>query len=223
MAAFRAAERAGADGIEFDVRLSRDNIPVVIHDEAVDRTTDGRGRVDRLGAKELKALDAGSWFGLEFAGESIPTLEDVLVWAGERLRLNVEIKDPDAAGPVLELLRSFPRSRVLVSSFDHELLKRLRLAEPLLPLAFLLDSPFWRRVLKRASECGAESLNPRQDLVSRTMVAAAHRSGMAVTPYTVDDPDRLDALLRLGADGVFSNLPGKITARGLGKALPKAP
>jgi glycerophosphoryl diester phosphodiesterase len=213
MAAFRAAEAAGADGIEFDVRLSRDGAALVIHDDTVDRTTDGRGEVRHMSARELHSLDAGSWFGSAFAGERLPTVEEVLSWAGERLRLNLEIKDPDAGAAVLELLRSFPRSRVLISSFDHNLLTRLRRADSRIPLAFLLDSPFWRRVLKRAAACGAESLNPRQDLVSRTMIAASHRLGLAVTPYTVDDPGRFDDLLRLGVDGVFSNRPAEIIAR----------
>lgn len=212
IAAFRAAEGTGADGIEFDVRVSRDGVPVVIHDDTVERTTDGRGEVRRMSVRELQALDAGGWFGSAFAGERLPTLEEVLVWAGERLRLNLEIKDPDAGAAVLELLRSFPRSRVLISSFDHNLMIRLRQGDSLLPLAFLLDSPFWRRALKRASACGAESLNPRQDHVSRTMIAACHRRGLVVYPWTVDDPGRFKGLLRLGVDGVFSNVPGKIAA-----------
>lgn len=213
MSAFRAAEAAGVDGIEFDVRLSRDGVLVVIHDETVNRTTDGRGRVSRMSIRELQTLDAGTWFDPAFAGERLPTVEEVLSWAGERLRLNLEIKDKDAVAPVLELLRSFPRSRVLVSSFDHDLLFRLRRTDPLLPLAFLLDSPFWRSTLKKASACGAESLNPRQDRVSRMMVAASHRLGLGVIPYTVDDPERFDDLLRLGVDGVFSNMPDKIIVR----------
>ena len=213
MAAFRAAEFAGADGIEFDVRLSLDGVPVVIHDDTVDRTTDGRGRVNRMSARELQALDAGRWFGSGFAGERLPTVEEVLLWAGEGLRLNLEIKDPDAETPILELLRAYPRSRALISSFDHDTLFRLRRADPLLPLAFLVDSPFWSLPLKKAAACGAESLNPRQDRVSRAMIAASRRLGLAVTPYTVDDPGRLDDLLRMGVDGVFSNLPDEIIAR----------
>jgi len=139
-------------------------------------------------------------------------VEEVLQWAGEGLRLNLEIKDPDAASPVLDLLRSHPGSRVLISSFDHDVLFRLRQADPFLPLAFLVDSPFWRLPLKKAAACGAESLNPRQDRVSRAMTAASHRRGLAVVPYTVDDPGRLGALLRLGVDGIFSNRPDEIIA-----------
>lgn len=207
LAAFRAAEAAGADGIELDVQLSRDGVPVVLHDDTVDRTTDGAGRADRLLLRELKSLDAGGWFDPAFAGEPLPTLEEVLRWAGGRLRLNVEIKVSAAAFAVLELLRSFPLARVLVSSFEHGLLESLRRSDPDLSLAFLLDSPFWRRVLGRAEACGAESLNPRHDRVSRNLVVACHRLGMAVYPWTVDDPRRLEVLCRLGVDGVFTNVP----------------
>lgn len=217
MAAFRAAEAEGADGIELDVQMSRDGIPIVIHDDTVDRTTDGRGKVGRMSLRQLRALDAGSWFDSGFAGERLPTVEEVLAWAGDRLRLNLEIKDAGAGSALLDLLRSFPHSRVLVSSFDHNLLIRLRRADPLLPLAFLIDSRFWHRALKRAALYQAESLNPRQDRLSRTMVAACHRCGLAVYPWTVDDPGRLDSLLRLGADGIFSNLPDEIAARRHGK------
>ncbi len=126
MAAFRAAEAAGADGIELDVHLSRDGVPVVIHDETIDRTTDGRGAVRRMSTGELRRLDAGGWFAAEFAGERLPELAEVLSWAGDRQRLNVEIKGADAGIAVLRQLRDFPQARVLISSFDHRLLQELR-------------------------------------------------------------------------------------------------
>lgn len=213
MAAFRGAEEAGADGIELDVQLSRDGVPVVIHDDTVDRTTDGGGAVGRLLLRELRALDAGSWFGPSFAGEAVPTLEEVLDWAGGRLRLNVEIKAAAAGSAVLELLRAFPRARILLSSFDHALLVRLRQADPDLPLGFLLDSPFWRRAVQRAAACGAESLNPRHDHVSGSMVATCHRLGLLVYPWTVDEPGRLERLVRLGVDGAFTNVPAEAVRR----------
>jgi glycerophosphoryl diester phosphodiesterase len=207
LAAFRAAEAAGADGIELDVHLCADGVPVVIHDETLERTTDGRGPVAAWPLAKLRQLDAGGWFAPEYAGEPLPTLEEVLAWAGERLRLNVEIKAAPAALAVLELLRRYPRARVLVSSFDHRLLARLRGLAPELPLGFLLDSPFWRGALRRAAACRAQSLHPRHDLVCRPLLAACRRHGLAVHAWTVDDPRRLHDLRRLGVDGVFTNDP----------------
>jgi glycerophosphoryl diester phosphodiesterase len=216
LAAFRAAERAGADGIELDVHLSRDGVPVVIHDDTLDRTTNGRGPVADKRWGEIRRLDAGKWFSKNFAGEHPPSLEEVLTLVSGRLRLNLEIKDPRAATAVLNLLTEFPRARVLVSSFDHRLLENLRREAPNLPLAFLVESPFWRRTFFRAVAYGAEALNPRHDRVSRTLLAACRERGLAVYPWTVDEPGVLVRMCRLEVDGVFTNDP-EFVALKLGK------
>jgi len=210
LAAFRAAEDAGADGIELDVHLSRDGVPVVIHDETVDRTTDGHGRISSMSVGQLQQLDAGSWFSPAFSGEKVPTLEEVFSWAADRLRFNVEIKAGPAGLAVIELLRAFPQARVLVSSFDHALLEKLRLQDPDLPLGFLIDSRFWRRAVRMAVDSRAESVHPRYDLLSRSLMAACHRNGLAVHCWTVDSPDVCISLRRLGAAGLFTNDPALI-------------
>ena len=103
MAAFLLAAEMGADGIELDVHLSADVELVVIHDHAVDSTTDGQGPVSALSLAELQQLDAGSWFAPRFAGERIPTLRQVLEAVGQRLLINVEIKvAPGHHPPTLE-------------------------------------------------------------------------------------------------------------------------
>lgn len=210
LAAFRLAETVGADGIELDVHLSRDGVPVVIHDETVDRTSSGRGPVRRLTRTALRRLDAGSWFSPAFAGEPIPDLRETLDWAGDRLRLNIEIKSAGAGEAVLALLSDFPEARVLVSSFDHRLLENLRLAAPDLPLGFLVDSRFWRQVVAAAERSRAESLHPRQDLLSPLLAAACRRAGLAIYPWTVDDRSSLRRLQRQRVDGVFTNCPGEL-------------
>lgn len=214
MSAFRAAELAGADGIELDVHLSRDGVPVVLHDETLDRTTSGHGPVARRTLRELRRLDAGRWFSPAFAGEPLPTLEEVFIWAKDRLRLNVEIKSPAAAEGVRLLLDRYPRIRVLVSSFDHGALERLRGDAPELPLGFLSDSFFWRRALERGGTCGAESFHPRFDTVSAPLVRGCRSRGMLVHAWTVDDPALLRRLRRRGVDGIMTNDPGRL-AEGL--------
>lgn len=217
MAAFRAAESAGADGIELDVHLSRDGVPVVLHDETLERTSNGRGRVVDWSLAELRRLDAGGWFAPAFAGERIPLLEEVLAWVGARLRINVEIKSAAAGAAVLGLLRDFPRSRVLISSFDHRLLAWLRRQDAALPLGFLSESRFWRGGVRRAVAAGAESFHPRIDLLSRSLLAACHQGGLAVYPWTVDTPTEVDHCLLLGASGLFTNDPqGVATALAAG-------
>ena len=212
LAAFAAAEDAGADGIELDVHLSRDGVPVVIHDVTVDRTTSGRGAVARLNLTDLRRLDAGSWFSPRFAGELVPTLEEVLHWAEGRLRLNLEVKEHAAGRAILELLPRYPRARVLISSFDHKLLAALRQVDPALPLGFLVESIFWRGAVRRAVSAGAESLNPRYDLISRPLLTACRRHGLAVYPWTVDAPRQIAGLARLGVDGIFTNDPLQVVA-----------
>ena len=204
------AETAGADGIELDLRLSRDGIPMVVHDETVERVTDGRGAVAAMTRAELQALDAGGWFAPAYAGERMPTLAEVLEWAGDRLLLNLEMKTAAVADAVLALLLSFPRVRVLFSSFDHRQLIDLRRRDPSLQVAFLIDTPFWRQALARAAACGAVGLHPRADRVGRLLVRACRRKGLAVYPWTVDDGAHLKRLLRLGVDGVFTNDPRRI-------------
>lgn len=207
LAAFKLAEEQGADGLEFDIQLSADGVPFVIHDETLQRTTNGQGRVDRLPARELMKLDAGGWYSEKFLGEPLPTLETVLDWSGERLRLNLEIKHPRADVAVLKLLDRFPKARVLVSSFDHALLERMRNLRDDLPLGFLNDSRFWRRALARAVRNRAFSFHPRVGQVSRPLMQACRRQGLEVHVWTVDDPTEALRLRRLGVSGIFSNRP----------------
>lgn len=208
MAAFRAAEEAGADGIELDVHLSSDGVPVVLHDATLERTSNGRGPVGSRSWAELSVLDAGSWFGPAFAGEGLPRLDEVLAWAGDRLALNLEIKESVAAAAVLALAQRFPLARLLVSSFDHALLIKLRGSAPQLLLGFLTERGGWRPALAAAAGHAPACLHPRQERVTADLVRAAHAVGVRVYPWVVDDPQRLGVLRHMGVDGVFTNHPG---------------
>jgi len=210
MSAFRLAEQAGADGLELDVRLTADGVPMVLHDDTLDRTTNVQGMLAAYSRRDLQHVDAGSWFAPQFAGEGIPALEQVLQWADERLYLNLEIKEYAAGMAVKELLNQFPRCRVLVSSFDHGLLKALRAQAPEMSVGFLSESRWWHRQLCDAASCGAKSFHPRQDLVTPGRIAQCHALGMKVYPWVVDDVARFRALLRMGVDGVFTNYPARL-------------
>lgn len=210
MSAFRLAEQVGADGIELDVRLTADGVPMVLHDDTLDRTSDVQGALAGYSRKALQLADAGSWFSPPFAGEGIPELGQVLQWAVERLYLNVEIKEYAAGMAVNELLNHFPRCRVLVSSFDHELLKALRVSAPQIPLGFLSETCCWHQQLCDAASCGAVSFHPRQDLVTPELIAQCHALGLKVYPWVVDDVARFRALLAMGIDGIFTNYPARL-------------
>lgn len=207
MSAFSAAVESGADGIEMDVHLSKDGIPVVIHDDLLERTTDGKGAVSDVTLRQLRQLDAGSWFSHKFAGEGLPALEDVLNVFGGQLLLNLELKDYAAGVEVLTLLGRYPGVDFLLSSFDYGLLKRLRAIDEKLPLAVLFDEGNWRRAVRFADEISASAFHPVVSRVNRRMVAACRSLGMAVSVWTVDLPWQGRNLMRMGVSGLFTNDP----------------
>ena len=210
MAAFSAAVELGADGLELDIHLSRDGIPVVIHDESLERTTDGRGLVADASLEQLQQLDAGGWFSPEFMGESLPTLAEVLKAFGGRLRLNLELKEFDAGVEVLALLRQHPDAEVVISSFDYDLLKGLRSLDDALPLAVLFDDGNWRQAVRLANEISACAFHPAYDLVCHRMVAACRKLALPVSVWTVDQEAQARSLVRMGVSGLFTNDPGAI-------------
>jgi glycerophosphoryl diester phosphodiesterase len=207
LVAFRRALEVGADGIELDVHLSADGVPVVIHDDTLERTTDGYGPVAAQSQDSLARLDAGAWFAPAFAGEELPTLEATLRLLAGRLRLNLEVKEARAGVAVLDLLRYFPRADAVVSSFDYGLLVRLRQIAPELPLAVLQDAGNWHRALARAEALRACAFHPRADLVNRPLIAACRRRHLPVYAWTVDDPGLARSLTRMGIAGLFTNDP----------------
>ena len=212
MTAFSMAVASDADGLELDIHLSRDGVPVVIHDETLDRTTDGCGAVAEMTLQHLQRLDAGSWFAPEFAGEPIPALDQVLKVFGGQLRLNLELKDFRAGMAVLELLCQYPAADIVVSSFNYDLLQRLRSEAESLPLAVLFESGNWRRAVKLATELSARSFHPAANLVNRPMVAACARAGFPVHVWTVDHGVVAKSLVRAGVSGFFANDPATLKA-----------
>lgn len=212
MTAFASAVESGCDGIELDIHLTRDGIPVVIHDETLQRTTDSCGPVAARTWQQLRQLDAGSWFAAEFAGESIPSLEEVLQAFGGRLRLNLEIKEFRAGMAVLELLGHYPSAQIVVSSFNDDLLQRLRSTNAQLPIAVLFDSGNWRQAVQIAQGLSACAFHPAVNLVTRPMIAACVHAGLPVSVWTVDRACVARSLVRAGISGLFTNDPATLNA-----------
>lgn len=214
LAAFRRALEAGADGVELDVHLSRDGEIVVIHDEQVDRTTDGSGPVKNLTLAQLKALDAGSWFDSRFRGERIPTLAEVLETIGPACRLiNVELKSgrvlyPDLERKVVETLRRFGMlEKCVISSFNHYSLRLLKGVEPaartgILYVEGLVDPWVYAR------QVPADAIHPPFYALLPEVVKGAHAAGFAVHTWTVDAPDQMRRALSWGVDAIITNRPG---------------
>jgi glycerophosphoryl diester phosphodiesterase len=211
LAAFHAAVESGADGLELDVHLSCDGVPVVIHDETLERTTDGRGLVSVASAEQIARLDAGSWFSAAFSGEPVPTLAAVLKAFGGQKRLNLEIKEPLAGIAVLDLLKRHASADVVVSSFDIDVLCQLRSADRALPIAVLYHAGGWRKVLSAAKGLSACAFHPGATTVSRPMISACKEAGLPVHVWTVDRIPVAKSLFRAGVAGFFSNDPGLLT------------
>lgn len=220
LAAFDEAVRLGADAVECDIQLSRDGIPVVLHDHTVDRTTDGRGPVAGLSLAELKRLDAGSWFATRFRGERIPTLDETLDFARGRCGLNFEIKgadrgrrsaDPGALSATIaaigrSLRRAAFRDYLVLSSFSGEALQRLRTALPKVRLA-LLTSRTLRGLRALHRRVDLHALHPHVRLASRRRVRAARDLGLRVHVWTVNDVALARRLVLLGCDGLMTDDP----------------
>jgi glycerophosphoryl diester phosphodiesterase len=193
---FKKALQYGATGLELDVRRAGDGRLVVIHDETVNRTTNGSGYVRDLAYDQLRQFDAG-------CGEPIPLLIDVLDEFGARCLLNIELKDRGIARDVKRLvLERELEPHVIVSAFDWE---ELRPLIPEIPIA-LLSSRLWNLV-RRARELGASAIHPRRNIVTGRLLATAREANLRVHVWTVNDPAEMSRFRELGIDGIFTDFP----------------
>jgi glycerophosphoryl diester phosphodiesterase len=218
LAGFSAALRAHLTMVELDVRLSRDRQPMVVHDADLSRVAGIHRLVRELTCSELQALDVGAWFAPAFAGEGVPTLEAVFALAGDRMRINIEIKadEFEPADPpdgierqVLALIdRCKPQRQPLISSFNPSVLRRIRHLSLDQPLAVLSDDTRQPDALALCKEIGAAAWHPHHPLVTPERVAAAHTAGLQVYTFTVNTAANLHRVRAAAVDGVFSDDPG---------------
>jgi glycerophosphoryl diester phosphodiesterase len=196
IASFKKAFQCGAAGVEFDVRRCGDGRIVVIHDETIDRTTNGRGRVAELTYDQLRRFDAGF-------GEPIPLLTDVLETFGNKGLLNIELKDVGLAEDVktLVLERNLQR-HVIVSCFDWQQLGPLA---PEIPLALL--SSKLRNLVPAAHELKATAIHPVKDIVTPALIQSAHEANLQINVWTINRPEEASAFRNLGVDAIFSDFP----------------
>ena len=203
LSSFRRALAVGVAAVEMDVQLTKDGRLAVIHDETLDRTTNGRGPLRDFTLAELKNLDAGR-------GEPIPSLEEVFDLVQGKADLVVELKQPEAAGALLDFFqkrRAFEGTTVV--SFWHPAVKALKQAEPRLNTGVLLvGCPADPVGLARAARAGTLALNFRY--VNRELVDAAHQQDIKVMVWNIDDPDTLTPYLAMDLDAICTNRPHEI-------------
>ncbi|HEY9158853.1 glycerophosphodiester phosphodiesterase [Candidatus Binatus sp.] len=211
VSAFRAAIDAGADMCELDAQLSRDGAVVVIHDETVERTTDGKGEVAELTLEELKRLDAGAKFkGGPFKGAQIPTLDEVFSVTSGKCGLNIELKAAGLEHQVAQIMQA--RNALadsIVSSFEWEYLKKLQQLHFNIRVGLLAEEkPV--ELMMNAVAMRAHSINPRWDMVTSDLCKAAHERGLKLYTWTVDADSRMRALIECGVDGIMTNHPERL-------------
>ena len=221
MEAFRLGVEAGADAIELDVHLSQDGQLAVIHDDTVDRTTDGVGAVQGFSMDGLRRFDAGARFtdaggGTPFAGKGlrIPTLGEVLAWLPDGIGLVVEIKARAAVPGVVEALRAHPvrqQGRASVISFDEAAINEAHALDPELPTGYLLvpTQPL-EPALRWAVENGHQAVHPWDGdlgMDPAPALAQAMAYGRLLGCYVVNDPDRMKHLAVYGLWGFVTDVP----------------
>jgi glycerophosphoryl diester phosphodiesterase len=205
----RRALDLGADGVEVDVQFA-DGQLVVIHDNTLERTTNGRGRVAKKSFAYLRSLDAGS-------GERIPTLAEIFDAVNRRAVINVELKGPNTSAPVAALITEYVNRRgwhyddFLVSSFNLARICEAKQLRPEIRIGALIGKTP-RGLAKFAEELGAWSLHAGKHCVTSKLVADAHRRGLKILVFTVNQPGEIARMRILGVDGVFSDFPERVVA-----------
>lgn len=214
LAALQRAYEIGASWVEFDVMLTADGVPIIIHDDRLDRTTNGHGKVAAKTYAEIAELDAGLWFNPRFQGEKVPTLVQFLSCAAKLgLGINVEIKPTvgreaetaEAAVRVIEA--NWPeKNKLLISSFSEKSLAVVHSINSKLPLGFLLHH--WTKHWQQAvADLNCFSLHAFHRILTPARIAEIKNQGLHVLAYTVDSPVLAKKLFSWGVDAVFSNKP----------------
>ena len=233
LAAFRMALEAGADGVEFDVQLAKDGVPVVIHDIDLKRTGLRNERVADLTSKELGEVDVGSWFNLKhpqksdpaFNNESVPTLVNVLqLLNSSNGPIYIELKCDKATfkplcSAVCDVIRDSPMlPRMIVKSFELAVIPEVRAFLPDVQTAALFE-PSIATVLSRrkhiiamARQFGAHQISIHHSLVTQTLAEQATEAEMPITIWTADDPKWVTRCQKLGIRALITNDPAKLLA-----------
>lgn len=218
LSAMRTGTQFGYKMAEYDVKLSSDGVAILMHDSVLDRTTNGKGSAGDLSFAEIAALDAGSWYGPGFAGETVPTLEAIARYTqAVGMASNIEIKptpglEAITGARVAELAQTLWDSAALpplLSSFSIESLRAAKQAVPSLPRGWITDSlsEGWQRTV---AELGCVSIHLKHTLVTQALIAELRQAGLRIAVWTVNDPVRANELLDWGIDALITDALDRI-------------
>lgn len=215
LAAFRAAAALPIDGVEIDVHLTKDGEVVVIHDEKINRTTNGKGYVKDMTLEELQQYDAGSWFSEEWGGERVPTLDEVLkIYEGTSHRLNIEIKsDIFPYDGLVEKVLTIANNRgmadrLLLSSFNHEDVRHICRETEV--KSAVLASQIYVDIYDYARVIGTKQVHVSLPGAFRKMTTDALIKGAIVYVYTVNKLEYAEQLKQIGIHGIFTDYPERM-------------
>lgn len=217
LAAFERAVQLGAGFIETDIRLTRDAHFVAIHDDILERTTNGRGAVHQHTLAELRALDAGHWFDREFDGQRIPTLDEILAFGQKHDAVfYLEVKFDSSMGMhhslVAALRRAESAARTIVISFDPAMLASVRALDASIMTGLLVDRESLMDATKRAVGAGARQLCANHEIATPKLVEEAHGADLQVVGWTVNEMNDLRTMLASKIDGIMTDLPDRLRA-----------
>jgi glycerophosphoryl diester phosphodiesterase len=220
MAAFRRAVELGARFIETDLHLTRDAQFVAIHDSTLERTTNGHGSIHDMTLAELRQLDAGQWYDREFRGEKIPTLDEVLAFSRENdVVFYLEIKYDVAWGMYHTLVAAIRKAenaaRTIVISFDPSTIAAIRRVDPSIMVGLLADETDQAArpdLVKTATQAGARQLCIHSSLLAGDTVDRAHAADLHVVTWTINDAEGMRMALRVGVDGIMTDIPDRLRA-----------
>ncbi len=222
LAGYREAIEMGLDMIEVDLQMTLDGEVVMLHDDIVDETTDGSGRVDSLTLAEIRKLDAGSWKSSLYRGERIPTLEETLELAKGRIHLSLDLKDTRVIPRMAQAVRDADMlDQVVVCGCDVQRASMVRDAEPRFTVVLNMDDKmnklarnapdqFTQAYIDLASQAHLAALNMNFRYITPELVYRAHLRGLPVWAWTVDSSRDIQALITIGVDAIYSNWPERV-------------
>ena len=217
--AFDLALEMGADGLETDIRATKDGVLLLLHDQTLDRTTDGRGPVSEQTWGEVRQLDAGAWFAAAFAGTRIPTLDEFLARYGGRVALALEIKGAGIEAAVARILAPYDLvASVTVTSFSWDALVTLKRLQPSLRVGWLTRR-FDAEAMDQVLGIGGAQICPPASQITPELVALAKAKRLEVRACGVSDEAAMRRVVEAGADGMTVNFPDKLIAYLRARAL----
>lgn len=211
--AFKLAYEQGAEAIETDVHLTKDQVPVLMHDERVNRTTNGKGYIKDFTFRELKQLDAGSWFSSHFTGTPITSLEAFLKWVQFKpLDVQIELKNnkinyQHLESIVYEMIREYKLlNRITLSSFNPNSIKQMKGFNQTIQIAYL-TSRKRKNMIQHIKDLGANALHIKYRLLSPTLVSQCYQAHIPIRVYTVNKADKMLICFKYKCNGIFTDLP----------------